>query len=40
MVEKREGMYLSLDGLMLEKREGMVPELGWSDVGEEGGNGT
>ncbi len=25
---------------MVEKREGMVPEFGWSDGGEEGGNGT
>ncbi len=31
---------MCLDGLMVEKREGMVLELGWSDGGEEGRNGT
>jgi hypothetical protein len=32
--------YLSLDGLIEEKREIMGLELGWPDSGEEGGNET
>jgi len=40
MVEKGREWYLNFDGLMVEKREGMIPELGWSDGGEEGGNDT
>jgi len=37
---RKEGGWMSLDDLMVEKREGMVHELGWSDRREEGDNGT